>query len=87
MMFHPFVIEVKGNSLDYGPGIRSVIFFKGCPLSCAWCHNPESQKVENEITFDEKLCVKSGECFKQCEEGALSLNNLFLLTGINAHYA
>jgi pyruvate-formate lyase-activating enzyme len=41
----PLFIEIKGNSLDDGPGIRSVIFFKGCPLSCVWCHNPEENSL------------------------------------------
>lgn len=41
---NPLILEIKGNSLDDGPGIRSVVFFKGCPLSCIWCHNPESKK-------------------------------------------
>jgi len=40
----PLIIDIKGNSLDDGPGIRSVVFFKGCPLDCIWCHNPESKK-------------------------------------------
>lgn len=78
-MSQPLVIEIKGNSLDDGPGIRSVIFFKGCPLSCVWCHNPESQHVGNEITYDEKTCVHSGACFEQCEVNALSLDNPFFV--------
>jgi pyruvate formate lyase activating enzyme len=68
----PLVLEIKGNSLDDGPGIRSVIFFKGCPLSCVWCHNPESRKAAPEIAFDGKLCVDCGECRKTCPERALS---------------
>ncbi len=68
----PLVLEIKGNSLDDGPGIRSVVFFKGCPLSCVWCHNPESRKAGPEIAFDGKLCVDCGECRKICPEKALS---------------
>ena len=73
----PLVLEIKGNSLDDGPGIRSVIFFKGCPLSCVWCHNPESRKVAPEIAFDGKLCVDCGECRKTCPERALSKTHPF----------
>lgn len=46
----PLVLEIKANSLDDGPGIRSVVFFKGCPLSCIWCHNPESKRSCVEIS-------------------------------------
>jgi uncharacterized Fe-S radical SAM superfamily protein PflX len=48
----PMILEIKGNSLDDGPGIRSVVFFKGCPLSCVWCHNPEAKCAPPEISFD-----------------------------------
>lgn len=68
----PLVLNIKGNSLDDGPGIRSVVFFKGCPLSCVWCHNPESKKAGVEIAFDKKACVDCGACRDYCPEGALS---------------
>jgi pyruvate formate lyase activating enzyme len=71
----PLILEIKGNSLDDGPGIRSVVFFKGCPLSCVWCHNPESQKATPEIAFDGKICVDCGECRKICPKKALSKKN------------
>lgn len=67
----PLVIDVKGNSLDDGPGTRSVVFFKGCPLDCYWCQNPESKRVEPELLFDREKCVSSRECIKACPEGAL----------------
>lgn len=68
----PLILDIKGNSLDDGPGIRSVVFFKGCPLSCLWCHNPESQKPDSEISFDGNLCVDCGACRNACPEQALS---------------
>ncbi len=71
------VLEVKGNSLDDGPGIRSVVFFKGCPLSCVWCHNPESKQSVPEIAFDANACVGCGACRQVCPEGALSADNPF----------
>ncbi|MFP4040370.1 MAG: glycyl-radical enzyme activating protein [Desulfosudaceae bacterium] len=73
----PLILDIKGNSLDDGPGIRSVVFFKGCPLSCAWCHNPESKKPGPEISFDPKTCVGCGTCRQICPEGALSPDNPF----------
>jgi len=67
----PLILEIKGNSLDDGPGIRTVVFFKGCPLSCAWCHNPESRRTGPELTFDAHECVACDECLVACERGAL----------------
>jgi pyruvate formate lyase activating enzyme len=66
------VLEIKGNSLDDGPGIRSVVFFKGCPLSCVWCHNPESKARQVEIAFDGEQCVACDTCLAVCPEKALS---------------
>ena len=56
----PLILDIKGNSLDDGPGIRTVIFFKGCPLSCVWCHNPESKRPGVEISFDAGTCIGCG---------------------------
>ncbi len=67
----PLVIDVKGNSLDDGPGTRSVVFFKGCPLDCFWCQNPESKRTPAELLFDRDKCVMSGECIRVCPEEAL----------------
>ena len=75
----PFILEIKGNSLDDGPGIRSVIFYKGCPLSCVWCHNPESKKSVAEISFDAKMCIDCGACRDVCPEEALSRENRFYI--------
>jgi len=75
----PLILEIKGNSLDDGPGIRSVVFYKGCPLSCVWCHNPESEKAVVEIAFDAKLCVDCGACRDICPAGALKRDNRFYI--------
>jgi pyruvate formate lyase activating enzyme len=71
----PLILEIKGNSLDDGPGIRTVVFFKGCPLSCVWCHNPESKSAAREISFDATECVGCGTCLETCKEGALGHDN------------
>jgi len=75
----PLILEIKGNSLDDGPGIRSVVFFKGCPLSCLWCHNPESKKPGVEIAFDPDECIGCGTCLETCQEDALSGENPFYI--------
>ncbi len=75
----PLVLEIKCNSLDDGPGIRSVVFFKGCPLSCIWCHNPESKRVPTEISFDEQSCIGCGTCTKFCTQGALNIQNRYYI--------
>lgn len=75
----PLIFEIKGNSLDDGPGIRTVIFLKGCPLSCVWCHNPESKKAGAEISFDRDQCIGCGTCLGTCPEKALSRANPFFV--------
>ena len=71
----PLILEIKGNSLDDGKGIRSVVFFKGCPLRCIWCHNPESKHVSEEISYDAQSCIGCGSCIRTCPERALSPSN------------
>lgn len=75
MTRNPLIFEIKVNSLDDGPGIRTVIFFKGCPLSCVWCHNPEGKRAELEISFDKKVCIACNRCIEVCKAGALSRDN------------
>jgi len=69
------ILEIKGNSLDDGPGIRTVVFFKGCPLNCVWCHNPESKKAVIELSWDKKECIACLSCAKVCPEHAIDLKN------------
>ena len=71
---YPLVFDVRGFSLDDGPGIRTTVFLKGCPLSCAWCHNPESWKAEREMAFYPGLCIGCGDCSRCCPEDAVSMD-------------
>ena len=75
----PLILDLKGNSLDDGPGIRTVVFFKGCPLSCVWCHNPESKKATPEISFEKSECVGCNTCIEICPENALDRKNPFFI--------
>jgi len=70
-MIQPLVLDIKGNSLDDGPGIRSAVFFKGCPLNCIWCHNPESKSLKAEISYDKDSCIACSTCLPSCPKGVL----------------
>jgi pyruvate formate lyase activating enzyme len=59
-------------SVHDGPGIRTAVFFKGCPLSCWWCHNPESQEALPEILYSEDRCLLCGDCLAACPQGAIA---------------
>lgn len=69
-MESPLVLEMKGNSLDDGPGIRTAVFFKGCPLRCIWCHNPESKNAEAELSVSLADCIGCTTCRSVCPQGA-----------------
>lgn len=60
------IFNVQRFSLQDGPGLRTTVFLKGCPLACAWCHNPESQKPEPEIVIHEDRCLHCGACGLAC---------------------
>lgn len=69
------IINIQKYSIHDGPGIRTTVFFKGCPLNCFWCHNPESQKLAPEIIFFEDRCTKCGTCIKICPSNAIIPEN------------
>lgn len=69
------IINIQKYSLHDGPGIRTTIFFKGCPLKCWWCHNPESISLNDEIMFREEKCTGCGRCIKRCKEAAIKLKD------------
>ncbi len=70
-----FIFDIKKFAVHDGPGIRTTVFFKGCPLSCPWCHNPEGQSFSPEIMLVESRCTGCRECIPRCPEHAVSLAN------------
>lgn len=60
------IIKISRFCTDDGPGIRTVVFLKGCPLSCIWCHNPESQKIDLEILYSKEKCINCRTCVASC---------------------
>ena len=65
------VFSVQRFSLQDGPGIRTTVFLKGCPLRCRWCSNPESQNFEPEILYRARNCQQCGTCAAACKAGAI----------------
>lgn len=64
------VFDIQKFSLHDGPGVRTTVFLKGCPLRCAWCHNPESWSGAPEISFRSDLCIGCGACVRACPNNA-----------------
>ena len=80
------VFEIKRFAVHDGDGIRTTVFFKGCPLRCVWCHNPEGLTSIPQVARYEHKCIGCGACFSICPHHAVSVfswagikNALFLL--------
>lgn len=69
------VFDLQRFSLHDGPGIRTIVFLKGCPLSCRWCSNPESQNVKPVMMYKQDDCLHCGRCMTACKRGAISPDN------------
>jgi len=67
------LFNVQRFSTEDGPGIRTTCFFKGCPLSCTWCHNPEGISAAPQLVWYEARCIGARDCLKACPENALML--------------
>jgi len=69
------VFDIQRWSIHDGPGVRTVVFLKGCPLHCIWCCNPESQSVRNELVFFKDKCIGCHRCKKNCPFEAVTIEN------------
>ena len=67
------IFNIQHFSIHDGPGIRTTVFFKGCNLKCAWCHNPESQQKANELLWNQEKCTGCGWCAKICPQNAIHM--------------
>ncbi len=67
----PYIFDIQRFSIHDGPGIRTVVFTKGCPLKCKWCQNPESQKSKAEVAFYSENCEDCRKCIDVCPVDAI----------------
>ena len=74
-MITGIIFNIQRYSIHDGPGIRTTVFLKGCPLNCWWCQNPESQSSGQEIVFWEDRCIGCGACSTICPSGAIQIKN------------
>ena len=71
---HGIIFNIQGYCIHDGPGIRTSVFLKGCPLRCLWCQNPESHSRDPELLFAEEKCAGCGKCVQVCPEKAIRMH-------------
>ena len=69
------IFEIKRFAVHDGDGIRTTVFFKGCPLKCIWCHNPEGISAKSELAYYAHKCISCGECLSVCPTCAHTIEN------------
>jgi len=72
-MAKPYITNIQRYSIHDGNGIRTTVFFKGCPLKCAWCHNPETQRFAPEILYNAEKCSLCARCQSACPKGGIDI--------------
>jgi pyruvate formate lyase activating enzyme len=66
------IFDIKRYAIHDGPGIRTTVFLKGCPLTCPWCHNPEGQQPRPQRMYHAQRCIVCGECIEHCPAEAIT---------------
>ena len=69
------IFDIQHYALYDGPGIRTIVFLKGCPLRCRWCHNPESWRLQPEVSYLRERCTGCGQCAEACPAGAVKVTD------------
>ncbi|MCP1222918.1 glycyl-radical enzyme activating protein [Sebaldella sp. S0638] len=69
------ILDIQKFSIHDGPGIRTTVFLKGCPLNCLWCHNPESKKFQPQLSYDANKCIMCGKCETVCPANVHKFEN------------
>ena len=80
----PLIFDIKRYAINDGPGIRVTVFFKGCPLRCKCCHNPESQSRFKEKLYTNSRCIGANDCVEVCPNDALTLTRNGIVTDVGA---
>ena len=77
------IFDTKRFSIHDGPGIRTTIFLKGCPLRCQWCHNPESQSLKPDVMLRPNRCITCLACLDECPQQAITINGNGPITNLD----
>ena len=82
-MSRALITNIQRCSTKDGPGIRTTVFFKGCPLQCIWCHNPETQSYNKEIIQKNDKCTLCKICLNTCSNDAIYVHNKMVCTDLD----
>ena len=78
------IFNIQKFSVNDGPGIRTTVFLKECPLRCKWCANPESQLIQTQILWDQKKCINCHHCIETCPKNAMKIIDKSIKNSFNS---